>query len=393
MKTEELIQTEKEVILGTYTRPKFVLTHAKGLTVYDSDGNSYLDFVSGIAVNALGHCDELLLETLRDQANRLWHCSNLYYTEPQVRLAKFLVENTFADKVFFANSGAEAIEGSIKFARKWARNAKGEDCSELIAFNRSFHGRTMGALSVTGQAKFWQGFEPLVPGIRFAEFNNLDSVIEIVSERTCAVLVEPIQGEGGIYPAETDFLQGLRDLCDRHNILLILDEIQCGLGRTGSFCAYEQFDIEPDIMALAKPMAGGLPMGAVLMTDEVAGTIKPGDHASTFGGGPLIAAVAEQVVRRLSDSDFLGQVTEKGKYLVSRLEALKSERSDILSVRGMGLLIGVVFDRDVSRVIEACARNGLLVCKAGPNIVRFVPPLCVETEHIDNAIDIFEESL
>ncbi len=393
MTTAEIIETEKQVLLGTYARPKFVLTHGEGAYVFDKEGKRYLDFVAGIAVNGLGYADEGAVRTLQEQASNLWHCSNLYYTEPQVRLAKLLVENTFADKVFLTNSGTEAVEGAIKLARKWGKKTKGNDCSEFIAFEQSFHGRSMGALSATGQPKFWEDFEPMLPGFHFATFNNLDSAAKLITTQTCAIIVEPVQGEGGVYPAEMDFLQGLRKLCDQHQCLLILDEIQCGLGRTGTFCAYEQYGIKPDMMAIAKPLAGGLPMGAILMTDEIARHIKVGNHGTTFGGGPLIASVAEYVIKKIVQPAFLRQVKENGEYLRLQLERLRPRCPEIVSVRSKGLMFGVELSVAVQPVIEACAQNGLLVCKAGDKTLRLLPPLIVERQHIEEAVRILEQSL
>ncbi|OGC06593.1 acetylornithine aminotransferase, partial [candidate division KSB1 bacterium RBG_16_48_16] len=341
MTSSEIIETAKHYLLPTYTRPDFVIERGEGVFLYDAAGKEYLDFVSGIAVNALGHGDPGVLKVLTEQAGKLWHCSNLYHTEPQARLAQLLVENTFADKVFFCNSGTEAIEGAIKFARKWGRKTKSERCFEIIAFHNSFHGRTLGALSATGQPEFWQDFQPLLPGIRFAEFNDFSSVEKLISDNTCAILVEPIQGESGVFPAEREFLPVLKNVCLEKKILLIYDEIQCGLGRTGTFCACEQFGAEPDIMTLAKPLAAGLPLGAILVKDSVAAHIGPGQHASTFGGGPLVAAVAEHVVHRLLDPGLLAHVREKGAWLLSQLQRLNTRFSMITAVRGRGLMAGV----------------------------------------------------
>ncbi len=387
MNANEIIETEKQVILGTYTRPNFVITRGEGVYLYDSEGKRYLDFIAGISVNALGHGDKQTLHVLDEQAKQLWHCSNLYYTEPQVRLAKLLVENTFADKVFFGNSGAEAIEGAIKFARKWAANVKGEDSFEIIAFRNSFHGRTMGSLSATGQPRFWEDFAPMLPGFKFASYNDLDSVKELINDQTCAILVEPIQGEGGIYPAEKEFLQGIKDLCDEHNCLLIVDEIQCGLGRTGTFNAYEQYDIIPDMMTLAKPIAGGLPMGVVLLNDKIGGYIRPGNHGSTFGGGPLVASVAEHIVRRISEPGFLDHIRKMSEYLFSQLNELKKDFAEIVAVRGRGLMVGIELNDSPQPLIDACAENGLLVCKTGGKAFRMLPPLIIEKEHVDEAIE------
>lgn len=387
MNSKEIIETEKRVHLQSYLRSEIVFTHGKGVYLYDSAGKRYLDFVAGIAVNAFGHCDNQLQQVLQEQASKLWHCSNLYYSEPQVRLGQLLVDNSFADKVFFCNSGTEAIEGAIKIARKWALATKGENSFDIIAFNRSFHGRTMGALSATGQSKFWDGFQPMLPGFQFANFNDLESVKNLIRNKTCAVLVEPVQGEGGVYPAEFEFLKGLRELCKNKNYLLILDEIQCGLGRTGKLFAYEHYDILPDIVTLAKPIAAGLPMGAILMTDAVADWIKPGDHGSTFGGSPLVASVAEHAVGRILNKSFLQQIKENGQYLITCLENLRSRVDEITSIRGIGLMAGMDVTVDVKKVIHACMDDGLVVAKAGENTIRFTPPLIIEKSHIDEAIE------
>jgi predicted acetylornithine/succinylornithine family transaminase len=388
MTTAEIIEAERQVVLGTYARPKFVLTHGEGVHVFDKDGKRYLDFVAGIAVNGLGYADPGAVRTLQEQAVNLWHCSNLYYTEPQVRLAQLLVEQTFADKVFFANSGTEAVEGAIKLARKWGRETKGRDAFEIVAFENSFHGRSLGALSATGQPKFRADFEPMLPGFSYAVFNDLASTAALISPRTCAVIVEPVQGEGGVYPAEVEFLQGVRRLCDERRCLLILDEIQCGLGRTGTLCAYEQYGLRPDMMVIAKPLAAGLPMGAILMTDEIAGHVKVGNHGSTFGGGPLIASVAEYVVRKISQPDFLRRVRESGDYLRGQLEKLRPVCPEITAVRSRGLMFGVELSMAAQPVIASCAELGLLVCKAGDTTLRLVPPLIVERPHIDEALRI-----
>jgi len=380
-------------MLGTYSRPEFVISHGEGVYLYDTDGKKYLDFVTGIAVNAFGYNDKQTQKALIKQSERLWHCSNLYYTEPQVELAELLVENTFADKVFFCNSGTEAIEAAIKFARKWAARSQGKEHFQIIAFNKSFHGRTYGALSATGQPKFRENFGPMLPGFDFAEFNDLESVKKLITEKTIAVLVEPIQGEGGIYPATLEFLQGLRQLCDENNCLLVLDEIQCGFGRTGSFCAYEQYGIIPDMMTVAKPIAGGLPLGAVLLKEKIALHIKPGDHGTTFGGGPLVTFVAHDILKRISQKSFLDSVKEKSQYFFGQLIILQKKVAGIKSIRGMGLMIGIELEVDPQTVINKCAENGLLICKTGGNAVRFLPPLILKNKHIDEAINKFKNAL
>ncbi len=390
MNASEIMTMEKENYVGVFIRPGFVLSHGDGMYLYDTEGKEYLDFVAGIAVNALGHHDKGALQALTAQAEKLWHCSNLYYTEPQVRAASLLTRHTFADKVFFCNSGTEAVEGAIKFARKWAHKVKGVNRPEMICFHDSFHGRTYGALSATGQSRFRQDIGPVLDGFRFAEFNNPESVKNRINENTCAIMVEPVQGEGGIFPADPEFLPELRRIADANHILLIADEVQCGMGRTGTFCAVEQYNMSPDIMTLAKPLAGGMPIGAILATDAVAGMMAPGDHGSTFGGGPIVCAVAEYMVRRVLQPELLQNVKENGYYLQHKLQSLVGSFG-LKSVRGAGLLVGVQMQVDAGKVIKKCAENGLLLVKAGHNTVRFIPPLIVEKSHIDRAVDIFTE--
>lgn len=392
MNTREWIDLEKNVLLHTYARPDFVISQGRENVLYDLEGRAYLDFVSGIAVCALGHVDEECVDALTQQAEKLWHCSNLYHTESQVKLAQLLVESTFADKVFFCNSGTEAVEAAIKFARKWGRAERG-GAFQILSLKRSFHGRTYGALSATGQPNLQQGFEPMLPGFVFADFNDLLSVEKALSPSTCAILVEPVQGEGGIYPASVEFLQGIRRLCDRENVLLILDEIQCGFGRTGYFCAHEFYDIYPDMMTCAKPIAGGLPLGAVLLRDAVAACVEPGDHGSTFGGGPLVTAVAHRVLSRLKDQQFLSEVRNKGNYLMSQLNILQQVQSHIVEVRGQGLMIAIQLAVDPKQVIQHCAAEGLLICKAGGQAIRFLPSLTVTLPQIDNAVNILSRVL
>ena len=393
MKAQQLVDIENQVLLGTYARPDFVISHGKGAYIFDSDGRQYLDFVSGIAVNAFGHTDEQSQKVLAEQASKLWHCSNLYHTEPQVELAKLLVDNTFADKVFFCNSGTEAVEAAIKFARKWGRAEKGEAAIEIISMHKSFHGRTYGALSATGQPTLHEGFQPLLPGFSFADFNDLNSVKEKMTENVCAVIVEPVQGEGGINPADEAFLVGLRQLCDENNVLLIFDEIQCGFGRTGLFCAYEHYNITPDILTAAKPIAAGLPLGAVLMTDDVAKNIKPGDHGTTFGGGPIAAAVAKDVLQRILDPELLSHVREMSEYFLQQLTALQKNFKQITNVRGKGLMLAISLTADPKELIRACAENGLLICKTGGDAVRFLPPLNVAKKQIDEGVQKLQSAL
>jgi predicted acetylornithine/succinylornithine family transaminase len=383
MDSQQLITIEKNVLLNSYARPDFVLTHGKGSFLFDGNGKAYLDFVSGIAVCAFGHADEQSQKVLAEQAEKLWHCSNLYHTEPQVKLAQLLMAHTFADKAFFCNSGTEAMEASIKFARKWAKQKKGDTAFEIISMNGSFHGRTYGALSATGQSYLYEGFQPMLPGFKFAHFNDLESVRAQIDEKTCAIIVEPVQGEGGIFPATEEFLQGCRQLCDDFDLLLIFDEIQCGFGRTGAFCAYEQYGITPDIMASAKPIAAGLPLGSVILTDAVAQYIKPGDHGTTFGGGPLATSVACDVLTRILEPSFLADIRDKGDYFFNQLKKLHNDIPDIKAVRGKGLMLAIEISVEPKELIAACAEQGMLICKTGGPAVRFLPPLNVTKGEID----------
>ncbi|MCO5184188.1 MAG: aspartate aminotransferase family protein [Anaerolineae bacterium] len=388
MDNNAIIQAEANNIVQTYIRPKPVFTHGKGVYLYDSDGNEYLDFVAGIAVMALGHSDPEWIAAVNAQAGQLTHVSNLYYTAPQVELAQKLVATSFADKVYFCNSGAEANESAIKFARKYARVVHGrDDKTNIVAFSGSFHGRTMGALAVTLRDKYQKAFEPLMPGVVRAEYNDLASAENAIDDQTCAVIVEPIQGEGGVRPASAEFLHHLRQLCDQHGALLIFDEVQCGLGRTGTLWAYEQYNILPDMLTAAKPLAGGLPIGATLATDAVADVMQPGDHASTFAGGPLVCSAAQIVLNRVAKPAFLAQVRDNSAYMMAQLRQ-RLTGDDVVEIRGCGFLIGVEFAHPVNDLITAALAHGLIVVNAGPNVLRLVPPLIVSREQIDTAIGI-----
>lgn len=381
-----IIQDEHTYLVQTYGRPDFVLTHGKGVTLYDSDGNAYTDWVAGIAVNALGYGDEGYQAAVQQQLDTgMIHVSNLYHTEPNVRLAKLLVENSFADRVFFANSGTEANEGAMKFARKVAYANGKKDKHEIVCFTGAFHGRTMGSLAVTPKAKYQDPFQPLIQGVKVAEFNNLDSAKAAINDNTAAVIIEPIQGEGGINLADDDFLRGLRQLCDEHDALLIYDEIQCGVGRTGTLWGYEVSGVIPDIMTLAKPLAGGLPIGAILVKQHVADAIKPGDHGTTFAGGAMVTRAAEYVISQINQPEFLAHVQEVGDYLLERLEELNSPM--IKEVRGRGLMCAVEMSKEVTPIIKAGHEHGLLLVNAGPNVLRFVPPLTIEKQHVDELIE------
>ncbi len=388
--TQELIAQEKQYVLQTYKRPPFVLDHGEGVYLYDTDGKKYLDFTAGIAVNALGYGDKDVLAVADRQARKLVHTSNLYYTAPMIRLAKKLVAHSFADKVFFCNSGTEANEGALKFARKWARKNFGEGKAEFVAFTHSFHGRTFGSLALTAKEKYRAPFEPLLPGVKFAEFNDLVAAAAVSSDATCAVMVEPIQGEGGVNIAAQEFLHGLRELCNKHNAVLIYDEIQCGLSRTGKLWAHEAYGVAPDIMTLAKPLGGGLPIGAILLTDKIASVMEPGDHGSTFAANATICAVAEVVFDKLSDDKFLRHVNTTGTYLGDKLDALKSEFPALITaVRGKGLMWGVDLTVDSGKVVNIGYEHGLILVNAGENTIRLVPPLVIDEKNVDEFADKF----
>jgi acetylornithine/N-succinyldiaminopimelate aminotransferase len=394
MNTQDIIDLEGRYVLQTYGRPSFVLERGEGVYLYDTEGRRYLDFVSGIAVNALGYGDPEIVETIQAQSRKLIHVSNLYHTIPHAQLAETLVNHSFADRVFFCNSGTEAVEGALKFARKHSSTHFGTDKYEIIAFSGSFHGRTLGALATTSREKYRKPFEPLLPGARFGTFNDLDSARALIGDRTCAVIVEPLQGEGGIYPATKEFLHGLRELCDACHALLIFDEVQCGMGRTGYLWAHEYYGVTPDIMALAKPLGGGLPMGATLVTRAVADSIVKGDHGSTFAANCLVAAVAQVVFNRISDPAFLENVRKQGEYLGASLRAKHDRHPDLIKeVRGRGLIWGLETSATALDVVNAGYRQGILVAIAGDNIVRLVPPLIIEAHHIDELIGKLELAL
>jgi len=393
MNADEVKALESRYVLQTYARAPFVLERGEGVRLYDTEGRSYLDFGSGIAVNALGYGDKDVLAAISEQMQRLMHISNLYYSEPQVRLAQALVESSFADKVYFCNSGTEAVEAAIKFARKCAKDTGCSERIEFVAFSGAFHGRTMGSLALTPRSHYQDPYRPLMPGAQFATFNDLASAEALVSSSTCAVIVEPVQGEGGIHPADPAFLRGLRALCDRSGALLIFDEVQCGLGRTGHLWAHQPYGVTPDIMTLAKPLGGGLPMGATLVTQRVADVLGPGDHGSTFAANPVICAAAQVVVGKVSDDGFLQRVRESGQYLGKRLGDLQETRDDIVAIRGRGLMWGIELTREVAAVLSACQERGLLTLSAVPNVLRLLPPLTVQRPDLDEGVSIIEEAL
>ncbi len=385
MTTTDIIDLEGHYVAGTYARAPFVLDHGQGCWVYDTDGKAYLDCAAGIAVNALGHAHPDLVAALTAQASKLWHVSNLFHSAPHARLAQKLCETSFADRVFFCNSGAEANEGAFKFARKWAQDGFGGAKHAIVAFSNAFHGRTFGALAATPREKYQAPFRPLLPGVRIAPFNDLAGTAAVLGDDVCAVIVEPVQGEGGVHPAAPEFLTGLRELCDRHHALLIFDEIQCGLGRTGTLWAYQGYGVTPDLLTAAKPLAGGLPMGAILMTQAVADVMHPGEHGSTFAAGPLVSAVAEASLNLIAVPAFLADVAAKGAYLRERLEEINSPH--IMAVRGKGLMLGVDLDVPAADVTGRGYQHGLLLIGAGPNTLRLVPPLIISRSEIDVLIE------
>ena len=380
------IELEQKYVVHAYNRPPFVLVDGEGVWLEDSDGNRYLDLVAGIAVSALGYGDAEIAETICEAGKKPLHYSNLYHNEPMSRLAAKLVEITaFAERVHFQNSGTESTEAAMKFARKFARTHFGEGKTTIVAFTGAFHGRTMGALAATPREKYQKPFAPLMPGVRFAEYNNIDSAIAAIDDTVCGVIIEPIQGEGGIHPAEGEFMAALREVTREHDALLIFDEVQCGVGRTGAFWAHEHYGVLPDILCSAKPLANGLPIGAVLVTERVAEVIHPGDHGTTFAGGPFVTSVANVVVDRISNPAFLQSVQEKGAYFKERLESL--DNPHIVEVRGRGLMLGVQLDMPAGPVVQAGYKHGLLLLNAGADVLRLVPPLIISNDEIDIAID------
>lgn len=387
---ENIKEKCKEHICDTYARFPVAFVRGEGCRLWDDAGKEYIDFLAGIAVCSLGHSHPELARIISDNASKLIHVSNLFYTYPQVELAAELTRLSFADKVFFSNSGAEANEAAIKLARKFSRDHFGPGRFHIISMKNSFHGRTLATLSATGQSKVQNGFEPLVEGFSYVDYNSIPAVKAAITEKTCAVMVEPVQGEGGLNFASPGYFKELRALCTERNLLLIVDEVQSGLGRTGSLFAYEQEDFTPDIMTLAKALANGLPMGATLATDKAASAFVPGSHASTFGGGPLVASVALAVVRILSEPAFLAKVRETGKYFLGRLEELKARYSFVRDVRGRGLLIGMELDVPGAPLVRKCLDRGAIINCTHETVLRFAPPLIAGRAEVDRVIDILD---
>ena len=388
------IEEAERDLLHTYNRYQIVLDKGEGVYLYDTDGKKYLDFVSGIAVFALGYGNKEYNDALKSQIDKVIHTSNYYYNVPAIEAARKLKKVSGMDRVFFTNSGAEAVEGALKAARKYAYLKDGCTDHEIIAMNHSFHGRTFGALSVTGNAKYREPFEPMIGHVRFADLNDIDSVKSQITDKTCAIILEPVQGEGGLSPATEEFMCRLRKLCDERDILLILDEIQCGMGRTGYMYAWQKYGVKPDIMTTAKALGCGVPVGAFLMTEKIAqSSFTAGDHGTTYGGNPLACTAVEKVLDLFEKDHIIENVREVAPYLEERLEELKSKYACILNRRGAGLMQGLVFDRPVRDIIDNAIKKGLILINAGPEIVRFVPPLVITKENVDEMVLILENCI
>lgn len=387
------IQEEEQQLFQLYNRFPLVLDHGEGVYLYDTDGKKYLDFAAGIAVMSLGYQNKELEESLTEQIKKLCHTSNLFYHENGGAAAEALNRVSGMDHVFFTNSGTEAIEGALKTARKYAA-LKGNGRFEIIAMEDSFHGRSMGALSVTGTAAYRESFEPLIPGVRFARFNDLDSVKANITDKTCAIFLEPLQGEGGIHPATQEFMEGIRALCDEQDILMIYDEIQCGMGRTGSMFAWQEYGVRPDILTMAKAIGNGIPVGAFAVTEQVAAhSMKPGDHGTTYGGNPLACMAVKKVVEIFEKEKIVEHVRKIAPYLTKRLDELVEEMDCVTERRGKGLIQGIVVKKPAGEVINRAIEEGLLIISAKGNVLRFVPPLIIEKEHIDEMIEKLKRAL
>ena len=384
-----MMERAEHVLYKTYNRFPVVFDHGKGVRLYDTEGQEYLDFGAGIAVMGLGYGDEEYTQAVKEQLDKLTHISNLFYNAPSVRAGEKLLAASGMDKVFFTNSGTEAVEGALKIARRYYYNkTHGEaPAGEIIAMNRSFHGRSLGALSVTGNAHYREPFAPLIPGIRFADFNDLDSVKARINENTCAIIMEPIQGEGGVYPATEEFIKGVRELCDAHDLLLILDEIQCGMGRSGEMFAWQHYGVKPDVMTVAKALGNGLPVGAFLACGKAASAMIPGDHGTTYGGNPLVGAGAEAVLDIFERRHIVEHVREMGAYLWEKLEELMASSETVCGHRGMGLIQGLEFTVPAGPIVsKALLEEKLVLISAGEKVIRFVPPLVIEKADVDEMV-------
>ena len=394
MNKEEYINREEGAMLHTYNRFPVVLEKGEGVYLYDTDGKKYLDFAAGIAVEALGYGNRKYNDALKDQIDKLMHTSNLYYNLPIMEAAEKILKVSKMDRVFFTNSGTEAIEGAIKAAKKYAYTRDGHTDHEIIAMNHSFHGRSLGALSVTGNKHYQEPFEPLLGGIRFADFNDLESVKAQLTDKTCAILFETVQGEGGIYPATQEFMDGIEKICKERDILLILDEIQCGMGRTGEMFAWQGYGVKPDIMTSAKALGCGVPVGAFLMTERIAEkSLKPGDHGTTYGGNPFVGAAVSTVLDIFEELNLPAHVKEISAYLEEKLDTLVDKYDCLTQRRGVGLIQGVVTTKPVGEITSKALEEGLIIISAGSDVLRFVPPLVIEKEHVDEMIEKLDHTL
>lgn len=391
---QKIIEEAEANLLHTYNRFQVVFDHGCGVNLYDVEGKEYLDFVSGIGVFALGYGNEEYNDAVKAQVDKILHTSNYYYNVPAIEAAKAVKKASGMDRVFFTNSGAESVEGALKTARKYAYLKDGRTDHEIIALNHSFHGRTFGALSVTGTPKYREAFEPMIGNIKFAEMNNFDSILENVTDKTCAIIMETVQGEGGILPATEEFLKKVRALCDEKDILLILDEVQCGMGRTGYMYAWQKFGVKPDIMTTAKALGCGVPVGAFLMTEKVAAnSLKAGDHGTTYGGNPLAGAAICKVFEIFEKDNILGNVREVSAYLEGELDKIAAKYDCIKLRRGAGLMQGLVFDREVNTIINKALSKGVVLINAGTEIIRFLPPLVITKSDVDKMIKVLDESI
>jgi acetylornithine/N-succinyldiaminopimelate aminotransferase len=390
---KQYIEEAEKVLMHTYSRFEIVLDRGEGVYLYDTDGKKYLDFAAGIAVFALGYGNKEYNDALKDQIDKLVHTSNLYYNVPTIEAAQKLTKASGMDRVFFTNSGTEAIEGAVKLARKYYFKKHEVADSEIISMNHSFHGRSMGALSVTGTKKYREPFEPLISGVVFADFNDLESVKALINEKTCAIIMEPVQGEGGVYPAAKAFIKGVRELCDDNDVLLIFDEIQCGMGRTGTMFAYQKYDVMPDILTSAKALGCGIPVGAFAASEKVSEAFEPGDHGTTYGGNPFVTAAVSKVFDLFESEHILEHVNEIAPYLAEKLEALVDKYDFVVERRGMGLMQGLEFKMPVRNIITKMMDAGLIIISAGTHVLRFVPPLIIEKKHVDEMITILDKCL
>ena len=392
-KMQEIINESESYLIHSYNRYPVVLDHGDGVYLYDTEGKKYIDFGSGIAVCAFGYSDEEFKQALKDQIDKVIHVSNYFYSEPLRDAARGLARITGMEQVFMANSGTEANEGALKLARKYALMKGYTDRSEIISMEKGFHGRSMGALSVTGTKKYREAYEPLISGVSFADYNDLKSVEEKITDQTYAIIVEAVQGEGGVFPAEKQFLQGIRDLCTKHDMMMICDEVQCGMGRTGAMFAYEHYGIKPDIVTMAKGIGSGIPVGAIATTKEIGKAFVPGDHGTTFGGNPLACTAVAKSIELMEKRNLLEHVKETGDYLEQKLHELVDSCPVAKEVRGLGLLRGLVCDAPIGEICSQALEQGLIVLSAGADVIRFVPPLIIEKSHVDEMIARLEPVL